>query len=139
MDAVFIGCVKSSDTFLRKLCELDVNIVGVITKECSGFNSDFVDLSVCCREKGLEYIFVENVNDKDSIAYIKSKKPDIIFCLGWSQLIRRDILEVPKIGTVGFHPAALPCNRGRHPLIWALALNLRETASTFFLMDEVGS
>jgi len=36
---------------------------------------------------------------------------------------------------VGFHPAALPANRGRHPLIWALVLGLAETASTFFIMD----
>jgi methionyl-tRNA formyltransferase len=27
-------------------------------------------------------------------------------------------------------------NRGRHPLIWALALGLKESASTFFFMDE---
>lgn len=136
MDAVFIGCVKSSETFLKKLCELNINIVGAITKEQSNFNSDFVDLSIFCKEKGLDYIFVENINDKDSVAYIKNKKPDIIFCLGWSQLLKQQILEIPKVGTVGFHPAALPCNRGRHPLIWALVLGLQETASTFFLMNE---
>ena len=37
---------------------------------------------------------------------------------------------------IGFHPAALPANRGRHPIIWALVLGLQETASTFFFMDE---
>ena len=40
------------------------------------------------------------------------------------------------MGIVGYHPAALPSNRGRHPLIWALVLGLTETASTFFFMDE---
>jgi methionyl-tRNA formyltransferase len=38
-------------------------------------------------------------------------------------------------GVVGFHPATLPANRGRHPLIWALVLGLEKTASTFFFMD----
>ena len=33
------------------------------------------------------------------------------------------------------YPSALPANRGRHPLIWALVLGLRETASSFFLME----
>jgi methionyl-tRNA formyltransferase len=37
---------------------------------------------------------------------------------------------------IGFHPAALPANRGRHPIIWALALGLESTASTFFFMNE---
>ena len=40
------------------------------------------------------------------------------------------------MGVVGYHPAALPANRGRHQLIWALILGLNETASTFFFMDE---
>ena len=114
------------------MCELDINIVGVITKKKSNYNSDFADLSILCRENGIDYIFTENINDKDCVTYIEDKKPDIIFCLGWSQLIKQQILKIPKCGTVGFHPAALPYNRGRHPLIWALALGLQETASTFF-------
>ncbi len=45
-------------------------------------------------------------------------------------------MEIPKIGVIGYHPSALPANRGRHPIIWAIALGLNETASTFFFMDE---
>ena len=40
------------------------------------------------------------------------------------------------MGIVGYHPANLPKNRGRHPLIWALALGLKKSASTFFFMKE---
>ena len=40
------------------------------------------------------------------------------------------------MGVVGYHPAALPKNRGRHPIIWALVLGLKETVSTFFFMDK---
>jgi len=44
-------------------------------------------------------------------------------------------LRLAPLGVVGFHPTALPANRGRHPLIWALVLGLEKTASTFFFMD----
>jgi methionyl-tRNA formyltransferase len=57
-------------------------------------------------------------------------------CIGWSRLLGPDLLAIPPKGCVGFHPAALPRNRGRHPIIWALVLGLSETASTLFLMDE---
>jgi methionyl-tRNA formyltransferase len=40
------------------------------------------------------------------------------------------------MGVLGYHPAALPQNRGRHPIVWALALGLQKTASTFFFLDE---
>ena len=43
---------------------------------------------------------------------------------------------MPRLGVIGYHPTALPANRGRHPIIWTLVLGLRETASTFFVMDE---
>ena len=59
-------------------------------------------------------------------------RPDIIFCFGWSRLIKEELLKIPKKGVVGYHPAMLPKNRGRHPLIWALALGIKTTGSTFF-------
>jgi methionyl-tRNA formyltransferase len=61
---------------------------------------------------------------------------DIAYCFGWSRLLDSTLLSVPRLGMVGFHPAELPMNRGRHPLIWALALGLKRTASTFFFMTE---
>jgi methionyl-tRNA formyltransferase len=40
------------------------------------------------------------------------------------------------MGVAGYHPTKLPMNRGRHPLIWALALRLKNSVSTFFFMNE---
>jgi methionyl-tRNA formyltransferase len=62
--------------------------------------------------------------------------PDLICCFGWSQLLSAGLLKIPHTGVLGFHPAVLPANRGRHPIIWALALGLTDTASTFFFMDD---
>jgi methionyl-tRNA formyltransferase len=89
-----------------------------------------------CNKRNVEYIYANNINDAEIVEYITDKRPDIIYCFGWSQLIKKDILRIPPKGIVGFHPAELPFNRGRHPVIWALFLGLQRTASTFFLMNE---
>jgi len=136
MKIILIGCVKSSELFLRKLLKMKSNIVGVVTKEKSNFNADFVDLGDICKEYNLNYLYVKNINDKTSKNYLKEKEPDIILCLGWSQILDEEVLAIPQIGCIGFHPAELPNNRGRHPLIWALALGLDRTASTLFFMDS---
>lgn len=136
MRIVFVGCVQSSAYFLRKLISAGWTPVGVVTKSESSFNSDFVDLVPICETAGIPYIHVANINDEESAAFIYRCEPDLIYCFGWSQLVKRPILSIPGMGCVGFHPAALPNNRGRHPLIWALALGLSETASSFFMMDE---
>lgn len=135
LKAVVIGCVESSEIFLKTLVEYKANIIGVITKKESKFNSDFVDLSLICKENNIRYLYVENINAPESLEFIRELKPDIGLCLGWSQLLRPEVLDLFPKGVVGFHPAALPKNRGRHPIIWALVLGLSETASSFFMLD----
>lgn len=136
MKILFIGCVLSSKLILEKLIEMNENIVGVITKEKSEYNSDFQDIASICIENSIDYIYTENINESSTVEYIKEKKPDVIYCFGWSQIISKSILKLPPKGVIGFHPAALPNNRGRHPIIWALVLGLKETKSSFFIMDE---
>lgn len=133
---LFIGCVESSELFLKSLLEQKVNIVGVITKKQSKYNADFVDLAPICQDNKIEFLYVNNINNNSVYEFVQKLCPDIGFCLGWSQLLGKKILNMFPKGVIGFHPAALPQNKGRHPLIWALALGLQETASSFFLLDE---
>jgi len=136
MKIVFIGTVDFSYHTLRSLISAEAEIAGVITKKQSKFNSDFKDLSQLCIKHDIDYKYVKNINHEKNIEWIASKEPDVIFCLGWSQILGTEVLKVPRHGVIGYHPAKLPNNRGRHPLIWALVLGLSETASTFFIMDE---
>lgn len=136
MKILFIGTVEFSYKALKKLIELNAEIVGVCTKNKSDFNSDFADLTPLCKKAGILLKYVDDINSNENIAWIRSLSPDIIFCFGWSNLIKKDLLGLPKMGVVGYHPALLPKNRGRHPLIWALALGLNISGSTFFFMTE---
>ena len=136
MNILFIGAVEFSYKSLEKLIDLNAEIVGVCTKKVSNFNSDFADLTPLCNKANIPLRYVDNINSNESIDWIKSLKPDIIFCFGWSNLIKKELLNLPKMGIVGYHPALLPKNRGRHPIIWALALGLKASGSTFFFMTD---
>jgi len=136
MKILFIGTVEFSLKSLEKLIDIKAEVVGVCTKENSNFNSDFVDLIPICVENNIPYKYANDINSQENIQWIKNLKPDIIFCFGWSSLIKRELLDLTSMGVIGFHPAALPQNRGRHPLIWALVLGLKQSASTFFFMQE---
>jgi methionyl-tRNA formyltransferase len=136
MRVVFIGTVEFSKKTLQKLIELGTNIVAVITQEQSKFNSDFSDLTELCDQHGIPYRFEDDINSDPCCEWILSHEPNIAFCFGWSKLLGKRLLTIPQMGVVGFHPAALPHNRGRHPIIWALALGLKESACSFFFMDE---
>ncbi len=131
---LFIGCVESSYRLLEALICSGSNVCGVITKDHSDFNADFCDITPICRKYNIPFQVVTSINDEDSEDFIRSLSPDIGFCFGWSQLVKEEIINLFPKGMVGYHPAELPNNRGRHPLIWALALGLKETASTYFMM-----
>ncbi len=136
MRILFIGAVEFSRRALNLLFELNADVVGVCTIEKSDFNSDHFNLQNICIEKKIPCIYIEDINSEDSLSWIRNKKPDVVFCFGWSRLIKKPLLNLIPKGVIGYHPAALPQNRGRHPLIWALALGLKKTASTFFFMDS---
>ncbi|WP_295583625.1 formyltransferase family protein [uncultured Lamprocystis sp.] len=136
MRIVFIGAVEFSLRTLQHLGAIGASVVGVCTLRQSAFNADHVDLSGHCAEHGIPCIHTEDIHAPAALEWIAGCQPDVIFCFGWSRLLRKPVLELAPLGVVGFHPAALPRNRGRHPIIWALVLGLSETASTFFFMDE---
>ncbi len=136
MKIVFVGTVEFSRKTLQKLIDLKADVAGVITKEKSPFNSDFADLTDLCQQNKIPYKCVTNINLPQNIDWVKSLSPDIIFCFGFSQIIKSELLGIAPMGIVGFHPARLPQNRGRHPIIWSLALGLDKTASTFFFIDD---
>ena len=136
MRVLLIGTVEFSLCVLERLISLNINLVGVCTKDTSTFNSDFADLKPLCISNAIPYLCVDDINSHNSVKWIKDLNPDVIFCFGWSSLIKKEILSIASMGVVGYHPAKLPKNRGRHPLIWALVLGLEKSASTFFFMDE---
>ena len=136
MKIVFIGSVQFSEKILKHLILLKANIVGTVTLEKSPFNADHVDLTTLCKQKNIPVIYSTDINSEYETNWIKILSPDIIFCFGWSRLLKKRVLNLAPMGVLGYHPAELPKNRGRHPLIWALVLGLKKTASTFFFMDD---
>ena len=135
LKVVLIGRVKLSQLTLNTLSK-HASLLGVITSTFGEENSDYVDLEPDCQVMNIPLLKVDDINTQKVKSWLVEKDPDVIFCIGWSQVIGLGVLSVPKIGVVGYHPSLLPRNRGKHPLVWALVLGLSATGSTFFLMDE---
>jgi len=136
MKILFIGTVQFSLKILSTIIAENSCVVGVITGKDSNINADYADLSILSQQNEIPCLKTDKINAETTIHWIKQRSPDIIFCMGWSRLIKQELLELAPMGIIGYHPSALPQNRGRHPLIWALILGLKKTGSTFFFMDK---
>jgi methionyl-tRNA formyltransferase len=135
MRILFIGSANSSKFLLKKCFELKLNIVGVCTQKKSR-NDDFCDLKKYFKLNNNLSIYTKNINSYKNYLWIKNKKPDLIFCFGWSQILNKNIIKLAKKMTIGFHPSELPKNRGKHPIIWSLVLGLKRIATTFFIIKN---
>jgi len=98
-------------------------------------HADYVDLA---RISGAdtEILHIDNVNDASFIARVAAIEPDVIFVIGWSQVISPALRQAAKRFCVGFHPTALPQLRGRAALGWTILLGLKETGSSLFIIDD---
>lgn len=138
MRVVFIGTVESSKVALEELLkEKTLEIEGVFTIINNTFNSDCVDLTSICLKNNLKiYDIFGNINSDDNIEKIKKMNPDIIFVIGFSQIIKQEIIEIPKLGCIGFHPTLLPKYRGRAVIPWQILNREKEGGITFFKIDN---
>ena len=73
----------------------------------------------------------------DHLELIKQINPDMIIVAGWSELLSDELIKLPPMGTIGFHPAKLPKDRGRSVLAWQIEEGYSETALTMFYYTDV--
>jgi methionyl-tRNA formyltransferase len=114
----------------------EAEVVGIVTRRSSSFNADFASLEPLAEKNDFPCYIDTNNDQADLASWIQERRPEVGYCFGWSYLLNSDVLSIPELGFIGFHPTKLPRNRGRHPIIWALTLGLERTASSFFFMDE---
>ena len=109
-------------------------VVGVVT--LPGPVRD--DVSGMCRfdavaeRLGAALIETADVNAPETVEAVRSLAPDMIFVVGWSQLVRGELISTAAHGVYGMHPTLLPRHRGRAPIPWAIILGLARTGVTLF-------
>jgi methionyl-tRNA formyltransferase len=99
---------------------------------------DLQDPALCnlAKDLGLEVRLFENVNDPNSIKFIKSLNLDVIVSMSFNQIFKAPFLDVPRLGTVNCHAGALPRYRGRNILNWALINGESEIGVTAHFVDQ---
>ncbi|WP_425398237.1 methionyl-tRNA formyltransferase [Aeoliella sp.] len=133
---VFAGSVNTSRTALESIIDAGGNLVGVLELAPSSAKnvSGFAQLHDIAARANVPVVRFEKINAPEVVAAMEAWQPDLIFVVGLSQLVADELLALPRLGCVGFHPTLLPEGRGRAPIAW-LALGQGRGAATFFLMD----
>lgn len=137
MRIVVAGATVSTHQTLEALVRHGAEIVGVLQlrNESSHTVTAFSQLDKLAEPHGIPCATFRNINELEIVEQVREWQPDLMFVVGLSQLVRDEMMSIPKRGCVGFHPTFLPVGRGRAPLAW-LTLDGQPGAATFFMIDE---
>tara|TARA_B100001540_G_C15810329_1_gene644214 strand:- start:2619 stop:3587 length:969 start_codon:yes stop_codon:yes gene_type:complete len=139
MKIVFVSGVTAGVEWAETILKSNYKISAFFTyDELKKKNySDFGDFDSLGEEYDIpQYKITGNINDLENIEIIKKIGPDLILVLGWSQLLKSDLIKIPKIGVFGSHPTLLPKYRGRAPIPWTIIKGLKKSGLTFFWITE---
>ena len=138
MKIIFISGVKFGYDVLESILENNWKIDTSFSylPEKKKFYSDYADFENLTKKYDVIHKQIKNINDQENIDLIKKINPDLILVIGWSQLLKKEIIEIPRLGVIGSHPTELPKYRGRAPIPWSILKGLKKSALTFFYIQE---
>lgn len=80
----------------------------------------FCSVRDVARALGVEHRVIADSNDGDYVAWVRSLHPDLIVSYSAPQIIRDELLRLPRDGIINVHGSLLPDYRGCLPSFWYL-------------------
>lgn len=133
--------ILSSDAYLNG--DVVVPLVIGLPEEAASETVGFQSPRILASTINAFYEDSEDGRLHSAVASLRRWEIDYLLVVGWSRLIPREVLRVPRgkvgegFGAIGMHPTLLPSGRGRAPIPWTIINRLGKTGlSVFNLVDE---
>jgi methionyl-tRNA formyltransferase len=138
---VFFGAgafaVPVLDDLLR---EEDLEIRGIYTQidKIAGRKGKLTPapLGQYCLERAIPFERVPSVNEEGFLRQMRALSPDLAVIVSFGQILKKDLLDLPRHGCLNVHSSLLPAYRGASPIATAILNGEKVTGVTFMQMDE---
>jgi methionyl-tRNA formyltransferase len=119
---------------LEAAAESGAEIVGVVTLPgpIDPNRSGQCSFGEVAARFGAALVETRDINSQETLNVIRMLEPELVFVVGWSQLVRDPFIALAQEGVFGMHPTLLPRHRGRAPIPWAILTGLARTGVTLF-------
>lgn len=135
---VFMGSPDFSLPTLRALADT-YNVVGVVTQpdRASGRGRALKSPPVKLLAQALHIPVVqpEKLRQPEAMEQLRLWNPDLIVVTAFGQILKKDVLYLPRFGCINVHASLLPRWRGAAPINAAILHGDEETGITIMNMD----
>tara|TARA_Y100000022_G_scaffold184442_1_gene179477 strand:+ start:987 stop:1898 length:912 start_codon:yes stop_codon:yes gene_type:complete len=129
----FFGDGPWADKTLKKISNNNKFSISFIV---SRFKQPDQKLKKWSKKLDVDFISFENINSSQALAKLKKYDADLFVSMSFDQILKKDIIYLPKMGFLNCHAGALPFYRGRNILNWALINDEKEFGVTVHFIDE---
>jgi len=135
---VFMGSPDFSLPTLRLLAD-SYQVVGVVTQpdRASGRGRELKPppVKLLAQELGIPVIQPEKLRQPEAMEQLRLWNPDLIVVAAFGQILKKDVLYLPRFGCLNVHASLLPRWRGAAPINAAILHGDEETGITIMKMD----
>lgn len=89
-------------------------------------------VSQACRRVGARHVRVASLNIPRSCVALRGSRPDLVVYAGGG-ILRREFIEIPRLGVLNAHGGPLPAFRGMNVAEWALLHGVRPTVTVHYI------
>ena len=134
----FVTCVRLGEMVLEEILALGDRVECIVTLDdgAAQAKSGRIYADEMARKHQAELHKTRNINDAETVDWLRLQNLDWLFIIGWSQIARPSVLDVARYGTLGMHPTLLPEGRGRASIPWAIIKGLEKTGVTLYKLDS---
>ncbi|MEG2348202.1 MAG: methionyl-tRNA formyltransferase [Clostridia bacterium] len=136
-----MGTPEFAKESLKSIYESGYDIVGVFTNPDKpsgrGLKLAFSPVKEYAISKNIPVFQpVKLKKNEEVLNILKSLNPDIIAVVAYGKILPKEVLEIPKLGSINVHGSLLPKYRGAAPMQWAIINGEQKTGITTMFMDE---
>jgi methionyl-tRNA formyltransferase len=135
---VFMGSPDFAVPALKALA-MNYRLVGVVTQPDRpagrGGNLKPPAVKTAALRLDIPIIQPEKLRNPDALDQLRAWEPDLIVVAAFGQILRKDVLDLPKWGCINIHGSLLPRGRGAAPIQAAILAGDQETGITIMKMD----
>lgn len=101
-------------------------------------SSSFVYSVLEVLKQNFEVIAAFDSPDQDvDVVKLKNLNPDLFVVASYGKILKPDVIDIPKLGSINLHPSLLPKYRGSSPIQSTILNGDKVTGITILKMDEV--
>lgn len=124
-------------TFESLLATFGANVVGLVTQperdagsKRGSTRQTGKGMANIAAASGVAVHQPDSINTPEGLAALRILRPDLLVVAAYGQILSRDVLTVPALGTINVHASLLPKYRGAAPVAYAILSGEAQTGVT---------